>query len=135
MPEPLFAGTVKLGKFLPDDPAKYQGRLARLEGRRVRLSVGRAQSGRSLSQNAYLWAVVYAKLSEWSGHEPEELHGFCKGKFLLAEQRKLPNGEVMVSVPSTKGLTVEEFSKYIDEVVRWASLQGVYVPEASEVTA
>ncbi len=135
MPEFLFAGTVKQGKFLPDDPVKYQGRLARLEGRRVRVSVGRVQSGRSLSQNKYLWAVVYGTLSEWSGHEPEELHEFCKDKFLPSEEKRLPNGEVMVRPPSTKSLTVEEFSKYVDEVVRWASQQGVYVPEASEVTA
>jgi len=131
----LFSGTVKQGKFLPDDPAKYQGRLARLEGRRVQLSVGRVQSGRSLSQNKYLWAVVYGTLSEWSGHEPEELHEFCKDKFLPSEQKQLPNGEVMVRPPSTKTLTVEEFSKYVDEVVRWAAEQRVYVPDASEVTA
>jgi len=131
----LFSGTVKQGKFQPDDPAKYQGRLARLEGRRVRVSVGRVQSGRSLSQNKYLWAVVYGTLSEWSGHEPEELHEFCKDKFLPSEQKQLPNGEVMVQAPSTKSLTVEEFSKYVDAVVRWAAEQRVYVPEASEVTA
>ncbi len=63
-------------------------------------------------------------------------HEFCKGKFLPSgEQRRLPNGEVMVQVPSTKALTVEEFSQYVDQVVRWASQQGVYVPDASEVTA
>ncbi len=135
MPKFLFAGTVKQGKFLPDDPVKYPGQLARLEGRRVKVSVGRVQPGRSLSQNSYRWAVVYGTLSEWSGHEPDELHEFCKGKFLSSEQKRLPNGEVMVHPPSTKGLTVEEFSKYVDEVVRWASLQGVYVPDASEVTA
>ncbi len=134
--DPLFSGTVKQGKFLPDDPVKYQGRLARLEGRRVRVSVGRVQLGRSLPQNKYLWAVVYGTLSEWSGHEPEELHEFCKDKFLASgEQKRLPNGEVMVGPPSTKGLTVEEFSKYVDQVVRWAAEQRVYVPAANEVTA
>lgn len=86
-----------------------------------------------MSQNRYLWGVCYPTLSEWSGHDPEELHEHLKDRFLEREQRELPNGTVMVIHPTTRTLTVEQFSAYVDRVVRWAAEQGVRIPDANEV--
>ena len=133
--EPLFSGTVKAGKFMPDDPARYAGRLARLEGKRVQLSVRRAQTGRTLTQNRYYWGVVLATLSEWSGHTPEELHGYLKDALLPSKQMQLPNGTVMTIPGSTASLTVEDFARYVDQTVQWAAHQGVNIPSPDEVTA
>ena len=135
MPDLLFGGKVSKGQFVPDDLAKYRGRLAQLEGKRVRVSVKRESTGRSLSQNRLLWGVLYHTLSEWSGHSPEELHEYLKDKFLAADQKELPSGEVMVVTPSTTMLTVEEFTKYVDEIYRWAAERGCYIPSPDEVTA
>ena len=131
----IFRGYVDGGRFKPDDPVRWAGRLAQLEGKRVQFSVKREQTRRTISQNSYLWGVVYATLSEWSGHSPEEIHQHLKHKFLPAgPAKRLPDGEELVTEPSTAGLSVEEFAAYVNEVVRWAAEHGVYVPAAEEVT-
>ena len=135
MPEALFRGIVKAGRFVPDDIVKHRGWLAKVEGRRVIESIKREQHARTMSQNRYYWGVVLAVLSEWSGHEAEELHEHLTDKFLAREQRQLPNGEVMTPTARTSVLSIEEFSGYVDRVVRWAAEQGVYVPSADEVNA
>jgi hypothetical protein len=132
MAQELFSGVVKGGTFKADDPVRFAGRMARLEGRRVRAAFRRESAGRTLSQNRYYWGVVLATLSEWSGHDPEELHDYFKG-FLKTQPRELPGGATLDVHPSTTSLTVEEFSAHVDKVVRWAAEQGVNVPDASEV--
>ena len=87
-----------------------------------------------MSQNKYYWGVVLATLSEWSGHEAEELHDWLKDTYLTTVERELPNRQRLEVHPSTAGLGVEEFSAYVDKVVRWAAEQGVRVPDAQEVT-
>lgn len=87
-----------------------------------------------MSQNRYYWGVVLPTLAEWSGHESEELHQYMKDWHLPLVDRKLPSGELMRIYPSTASLSVEEFSAFVDKVVRWAAEQGVRVPDASEVT-
>ncbi len=87
-----------------------------------------------MSQNRYYWGVCLRTLAEWSGHEPEELHDLLKG-FLQVQTKTLPNGYEFNSWPTTTTLTVEEFSDYVDKVVRWAAEQGVRIPEADEVVA
>ena len=133
MAEVLFRGIVKAGQFRPDDMVRWAAKLGRLEGKRVQCAVKKEKTGRTLSQNRYLWGVVYATLSEWSGHEPEELHRYLTGQFLPMEEKRLPSGVVMAQSSGTSGLTVEQFSQYVDRVVRWAADQGVYVPSAEEV--
>ena len=129
----LFRGSVRGGQLRPDDPVRWAGRLARLEGRRVQFSVKREQHGRSISQNSYLWGVVYATLAEWSGHEPEEIHEALKELFLGQTPREFPSGDKLMVRPSTTSLTVEEFSGYVDKINRWAAERGCFIPSAEEV--
>jgi len=86
-----------------------------------------------MSQNRYYWGVVLATLSEWCGHEPEELHDYLKRYHLDPVRREFPTGLSMRIVPSTTNLAVEEFSGYVDKVVQWAAEQGVNVPSPDEV--
>ena len=134
MAEVLFRGFVKAGQFRPDDMVAWAGKLGRLEGKRVQCAVKKEKSGRTLSQNRYLWGVVYATLAEWSGHEPEELHHYLCSQFLPIQEKTFPSGVVMAQAPGTSTLTIEQFSQYVDRVVRWAADQGVYVPSADEVS-
>jgi hypothetical protein len=135
MPDISFRGIVKEGQFRPDDLAGWAGKLGRLEGKRVQCSMKRESTGRTLSQNRLLWGVVYATLSEWSGHEPEELHEYFKELFLGQSCKELPSGERMMVRASTSSLDVEAFSEYIDKVYRWAAHRGCYIPSAEEVAS
>jgi len=134
MANALFRGIVKAGRFCPDDIVKHRAWLAKAEGRRVIMAIKREQRGRTMSQNKYYWGVVLATLAEWSGHEPEELHEHLKQMFLVPSEDELPSGSRIKTWPSTANLTVEQFVKYVDDVVRWAAEQQVYVPSADEVT-
>jgi hypothetical protein len=133
MAEAIFRGIVKAGRFCPDDIVKHRAWLARVEGRRVVETIKREQQSRTMSQNRYYWGVVLATLAEWSGHTAEELHGFLRDEFLTPREKKLPSGQSISYPVSTTTLTVHEFTAYIDQVMRWAAEQGVYIPEASEV--
>lgn len=129
----MFRGFVKEGRFRPDEAPQFAARLAHLEGRRVRVSVKRERVARTLSANRYYFGVVLATLAEWSGHDPEELHEFMKQSHLGWRSRELPSGLGYSVRPSTATLTVEEFARYVDNVVKWAAEQGVYVPSPEEV--
>lgn len=133
MPEAIFRGIVKAGRFHADDLVRHGGWLAKAEGKRVIASLKRETAGRTMSQNKYYWGVVLATLSEWSGHEPEELHEHLKRQFLGLESRELPSGEQITVPPSTKTLTVQAFVRYVDQVVKWAAENGVYVPSSEEL--
>lgn len=86
-----------------------------------------------MSQNKYYWGVVLQVLSEWSGHEPEELHDYFKTQFLEECDRDLPGGTRISVHPSTRALEVEEFSAYVERVKRWAAGERVYIPDPNEV--
>jgi hypothetical protein len=133
MPEALFRGIVKAGRFCPDDIARHGAWLAKAEGKRVIASLKREQLGRTMSQNKYYWGVVLATLSEWSGHEPEELHEHFKRALLEPCEDQLPSGQKITTWPSTTTLTVQAFTRYVDQIAKWASEQGVYIPSADEV--
>lgn len=133
MPEALFRGIVKAGRFCADDIARHGAWLARAEGKRVIMSLKREQAGRTMSQNKYYWGVVLAMLADWSGHEPEELHEHFKRAFLGVELRELPTGQMLEMANSTRTLTVQQFTKYVEDVAKWAGEQGVYIPSSEEV--
>jgi hypothetical protein len=133
MPSPIFSGIVRSGHFRPDDPVRMSQFMATLEEKRVRVEIRRHVAGRTMQQNKYYWAVVLGTLSEWSGHEPEELHDHFKSVFLRPEVKRLGDEAIEV-YPSTTSLSIEEFTVYIDKIQRWASSQGVYIPEAGEVS-
>ena len=132
MPECLFRGIVKAGRFCPDDVVRHGAWLAKAEGKRVIESLKNETRGRSLSANRYYWGVVLAVLAEWSGHETEELHLYFRDAILGQEERKLPNGKVIHHPATTRTLTVEEFSEYVNKVVKWAAEQSVYIPSSEE---
>ena len=131
----VFSGVVRGGKFVPDDPPRFQAQLARLEGRRVHATFKREPSRRTLDQNAYYWGLVVPTIAEWSGHDDEEIHEAMKELFLRPRSVDFPGTETAaVSVSaSTAALTIEEFSAYVDRIVRWAGDQGLHVPVAGEV--
>jgi hypothetical protein len=86
-----------------------------------------------MSQNKYYWGVVVEVLSEWSGYEPEEVHDLMKERFLAPREVELPDGLKSALYPSTRALTIEQFSSYVNRVAEWAAKQGCHIPEAHEV--
>ena len=128
-----FGGSVTAqGVLVLDDQARWRAQLAKWAGKRVRLSVTRRHSGRSVQANAYLWGVCYAVIAEWSGHDADEIHEALKEKFLVPHADSLPSGQTLSVRPSTASLDSKAFAEYVEHVRRWASEQGLYIPSPDD---
>lgn len=60
------------------------------EKRAWRLRISPARGERSQDYNAYLWAVPYEMLMEFSGYEKDELHEFMCGEFFGWREKRVP---------------------------------------------
>ena len=82
----------------------------------------KADNGRSLEANKFLWGKLYKSISNFTGYLPMEVHLLC-GHLFLTEQKTI--NEVQVPyVRSTTDLSVEEFSLYIQQIESYFSQLG-----------
>jgi len=97
------------------------------EGDMLEITVSEIVS-RTQLQNKYYWGQVLGSPSTegsllsneaFQGHTKQELHEALKEKFGLK---------------STKGLTQEEFTEYINKIIRWAAeFVDMYIKEPEDV--
>lgn len=127
--------TADKGRLRWQEPARALSALARLDGQVLDVTIQRRTAPRSLSQNAYWWAVPVPLLAEHLGydqHEHQALHyallALCFGE--VFDERLKRN---MPRVRSSRGLTTEQFGVLIDWTIRWAATEwGVVIPEPQE---
>ena len=82
----------------------------------------KADQGRSLEANKFLWGRLYKSISNFTGYLPMEVHLLC-GHLFLTEQKTI--NEVQVPyVRSTSDLSVEQFSTYIQHIETYFSQLG-----------
>ncbi len=129
-PVPIFRGVVEGGKIHLDNPEPFRALLETLEGKRISVRVTRYFPGRSLSQNRFLWGVVYPMLGDHLGYDKEELHDAMKHRFLRDREHEKDG---LVRVRSTSKLTTVEFNEYIERVRRFAAEYGVVIPDPGEL--
>lgn len=115
--------------------------IARIESSRGlhRVQLRPAKRGRTLTQNAYLWGVVYPAVLEgledrWGESMTiDDVHAWMKARFLSEPVVNRLTGEVVGERPGSSGrLSVDQFCQYLDKVIRWARDElGVIVPPAA----
>lgn len=117
---PIFTGLVTAEARLEFTAAEAQLRRAHLRsliGREVEIVVRKKRTQRSDDQNAYLHAVPFALIAEYTGHSIEEvkvlLMGECWG-WQVVQGRQIP------VKPSTSSMTTEECSYFIEWLPPWA---------------
>ena len=100
-----------------------------------RVLVQPVKHARSLSQNAYLWAVPNKLISDKTGYEVEEVHEYLLGAYFGWREKRVPkkpsNPKGLESVPNRttttdeRGrrnvLTTTQFAEYVDFVQRFAA--------------
>lgn len=74
----------------------------------------RSSVRRSLDQNKLYWLWLNF-LAKEIGYTPEELHSVFALKFLGATHRVIYD-ETIVNIPSTKSLSKDEFSSYLQDI-------------------
>ncbi len=96
-----FTGNVKDGKLTLHDKSGFKRSLIQFEGE-VSLEVKKAVRVRSAKQNAY-YRVILKELAKDLGYTEDELHNTVKEKY---------------KIESTKDLPQEEFSDFLDTMIR-----------------
>jgi hypothetical protein len=91
-----------------------------------KVEIAQYQTRRTISQNKLYWSIIHALASE-TGHDPDELHTYLKGKFL---PKRIVNiaGEDEEVLGSTALLDKPAFSEYVERVAAWAACEfGIQV--------
>jgi hypothetical protein len=128
---PILHGRIEGGRIAWHgvDAKRWTTMLKFLEGQDVEITIGRRPKRRSLSQNRYMWGVVYAMIAEAAGYTPEEAHEALKWRFL----RHHGDGPIP-TVRSTTDLTTTEMEEYLAQCRQLAAeLFGLYIPDPNEV--
>ena len=127
---PVFRGTVVSGKFVMDKPDEYSMWLAHMEGKTVYCHFKLQSKPKSSAQQGYYWGVVLKVISDYTGHETDELHEIFKNKFL----REDDNSAIGYRIKSTSTLSAAEMCEYMSRVITWASVEiGCYIPSPEEM--
>ena len=78
---------------------------------------------RSLEQNRYYWAIL-TEISEQvvpgKDYEPSIWHEYLRALFLPERMIELPDGSVKMIEASTAELRKDEFTQYLEKVIKWA---------------
>ncbi len=125
------------------DEIAYLRALYQFAGKRVRITIEPESNPRTLSQNAYLWGVVYKLIADHTGHTVEEIHEFCKLNFNqkpLEKVHKILNNNwhalnyKLLIGQSTTELDTKGFADYIDKIAVFAASElGIDIPKPGEV--
>lgn len=110
---------MKLTARTPADLQRAAEMIATLPAGKWEIEVVRRREKRSGAQNRLLWAI-YTAIADATGHTPEEIHDYCKRRFL--PPRVIALGEAEIEVPaSTAVQDVPAFSDYVERVQAFAS--------------
>jgi hypothetical protein len=90
--------------------------LSQFDGQKLWLSLESKQPNRTDRQNRYYWLYL-EKISQQSGHSPEELHHTFKHAFLSPVEKHGIN-DTYTETPSTKNLSKSKFSNYMEAIYR-----------------
>ena len=91
---------------------------------------------RTTAQNSFYWAMLRAiseQIRPSKAHDPDVWHAYFKTLFLPTRMTELPNGQVIESEPTTTGLTKQEFSDYVEQVLAWATHHGLQMTDEMSV--
>lgn len=123
------------GVLVLADPSAWRRAVARHRDRAVWVSVVRQQAARTLPQNRLYW-VWCAEVGDYVGEPAKTIHEYFKQMFLPTREVELLEGQRLVMPPTTRTLTVEEFSEYMRQIQTWAAqFLGLALPEAGALEA
>jgi hypothetical protein len=88
------------------------------------LSIEPYKKKRTLSQLALLWVrhnEVAQAVADYTGYSAEDVHEILKAKFL--KPRIVEIGDTLVERYSTKGLTVQDMTEFMQKIESWAQTE------------
>ena len=109
----------KVGKLPERANERIRQTLYNLIGKRIVITIEKEKKFRSNQQNRWLWGIAYKALSDLTGYKSDEIHEFCKQKFL--QPKEIMIGEDKHDICSTRKLTTTEFMGYKADIQQWAA--------------
>ena len=117
MIELTFYGKVINGKLIFDNKQAFLDEISKIDGD-ICIHLKQLEKKKSSKQNNYYWSGIVNKLGKHLGYTPQEMHKVLKEHF---------------NITSTKHLSSDEFKDYIDNIIRWASMEmGIVLPEPTK---
>lgn len=120
----IFNGFINNGKLTLNNRERFAEYLKTLQGEIV-LSVKKKRKIRSLNANNYYWLILTIA-GDSLGYDPEELHDSFKAMYLTDKTTKIP------LIRSTSKLNTEQFSQYLEKVIRQLVELGIVIPTPEE---
>ena len=112
--------------------AHFQQLMHKFAGeKKVSITIENLRSHRSVSQNRYLWGVVYPLIADTTGYTENEVHEWAKAQYLKPHVVTVA-GRVREITKSTTELSVGEMVEYIENLISLAAELGVHVPSPEE---
>lgn len=128
-----FPAFIRNGKLAFKDQMAFVTHVAaHKEGTEVWVTVGKKQRDRTLSQNAWYWAAILPIISDWSGHDVDDLHEIFKKKFLPPKFVDWNGTDVEIPSSSAK-LSTKEFTDYIERIRAEVAESGVIIPDPNSI--
>ncbi len=120
---------VQANKLVMDNRELFQWDLANFEGKNIELMIKGLKNTRSNRMNRYYWGVLMKALTDYFNLEQtfnkkidvETTHELMKMKFLGTNIFRLPGGEEMEALESSKNLTNTEYIAYFENIIAWSA--------------
>ncbi|MDQ2999863.1 MAG: hypothetical protein M3Y08_01180 [Fibrobacterota bacterium] len=124
-----YPGTVKQGKFLPDDRAAFTKAFCRKDGTRMVVIAKKLVANRSSQTNRYWWSCVVALFMDEIGMvDKEECHHIILENIGHYDLKRIGNRDVKI-VKDTHDLGQDEFALLIDHAGQlFAEWFGGFIP-------
>lgn len=103
--------------------------IGKFEGKDVFVQIEPGKKQRSLKANGYYWGVVLPMIAAEMGEDNlDYVHALMKGECL--KTIKIIKGKAYTAVGSTRKLTTDKFSDYLERVRRFAASElGLNIPD------
>lgn len=108
-----------------EQPSDLKRVLRGLIGEVVEVIIRKRRSKRSDKQSRWYWGAILEALSEKTGYTPDELHEYCKARFIPKRLAICDGNGVVIDDRvvggSTTKLNREAMADYCEEIRRWAA--------------
>lgn len=105
----------------------FNARFSRLTNGTYEVKISRVRKKRTTDQNSLYWMWLRCVADE-TGNTTDDLHEYCKRKFLTPRAVEIA-GEQMEVAPSTTKLDTAEMTTYLNGVQAWAASElGITLP-------
>lgn len=102
------------------------------DGDYIRMEYSQPVKGRSSNQNKYYWGVIMTMIAAETGHTTEEIHEYCKAKFLPRIFLKIGNEEQELT-KSTTTLSTMDMEDYHERIRSFAATElNITIPLPNE---